>query len=108
MSSPDQASPGRDEVAGAASINNYARKHWGGLVSSYYVARTRKFLELGLASAAAGLPFSMAEMNRKAAQLSYQWQTDFGHVGALEAVGDPVDVSVEVKSTWSVYFSSCE
>jgi alpha-N-acetylglucosaminidase len=87
--------------------NDYARKHWSGLVSDYYAVRVSQYLEQALQDAAAGKPFQTNEMTRREVKLAFEFQTAFGNGYPTEPVEDVVDVSTELIKKWGLYFRAC-
>jgi alpha-N-acetylglucosaminidase len=95
-------------AAATGKPDDYARKHWQGLVSDYYAARVGQYLEQALADAAAGAPFDKGAMVRREVRLAYEWQVDVGDGKyPLEAEGDPVEVSNALIAKWGRFFSAC-
>jgi alpha-N-acetylglucosaminidase len=86
---------------------DYARKHWSGLISGYYAPRVRLYRERALADAAAAKPFDQREMDARLIELAYEWQTAFGNGYPTEPVGDAVNVSTTLISTWGHFFHAC-
>ena len=87
--------------------NDYARKQWAGLISSYYVPRVGTYLDQGLLDAEAGRALDAQALDRKLAAMALKWQTDFGNVGALRPVGDAVRVAQEMHTKYAHRFATC-
>ena len=108
MTSPD----GPVAAAGSlgdtlASINDYARKQWSGLVGDYYAPRADLYLAQALADAAARRPFNTTAMRRREARLAFEWQTAFGNGYPTSPAGDAVAVSTRMRDKWGPFFSKC-
>ena len=101
--SPGQATPGQQ----GGKCNDYARKHWAGLVGGYYAARVDEYVAQALEDSNAGRAFSQPALNRRVAKLSYNWQTDFGNIGLTNPAGDPVNVSLQLRTKYSRFFTAC-
>eukprot|EP00040_Diaphanoeca_grandis_P017313 m.90087 g.90087 ORF g.90087 m.90087 type:complete len:978 (+) comp26364_c0_seq1:96-3029(+) len=99
---PGQENPGNGDRDG-----DYARKQWGGLVGDYYATRVSLYIKQALADARKGGSMDKKALDKSLASLSYTFQTDFGNVGPLTPVGDPVAISTELKTKYASYFSSC-
>ena len=87
--------------------NDYARKHWSGLVKDYYAARVHLYTEQALVDAAQHKPFNQNALHTKLVNLAYQWQTSFGNGYPTQPVGDPATVSKDLVSKWGRFFGAC-
>eukprot|EP01050_Picozoa_sp_SAG11_P009784 SAG11_NODE_945_length_6430_cov_8.027800_1_plen_178_part_00 len=88
--------------------NDYAKKHWSGLIAGYYVPRVRLYTQDAMASIAArGQNLSSDTLNAELVKLAYEWQTSFGNGYPMEPVGESVGVSTVLISKWRRFFSTC-
>ena len=89
----------------ATEINDYARKHWAGLVGSYYAPRVEAVLAAAL-EAAPG-PLTPAARAVAVAAFQHQWVEATGGGFPLAPVGDPVAVSAALRANYAQEFSAC-
>lgn len=96
------------------SPNDYAKKHWSGLISGYYVPRVRLIKEQALATIAEHGPAATPDpenlnttKDARLAMLAYKFQTAFGNGYPLDPVGDPAVVSAALLSKWGRFFTAC-
>jgi alpha-N-acetylglucosaminidase len=89
--------------------NDYASKHWSGLVGDYYGKRAELLLAMGLEAAAAGKPVNNAKKDQILATHAYDWTTatvkDVPY--PLKPVGDAVKVSRAMHTKYSKYYATC-
>jgi alpha-N-acetylglucosaminidase len=87
---------------------DYARKHWSGLVSDYYATRVDLFTKQALLDAAKGKPFNIEATKAQRVKLAYEWQTDFGNSYPTTPESDPVTVSTALTAKWGGFFGACD
>ena len=106
--SPTNPTPPETNPTWPGTINDYARKQWSGLVSTYYAERVGLYLKQALTDSNLGhRRFNMTAVRLRQAKLAYEWQTDFGNIGAVQPTSDPISVSTELRAKYSDYFASC-
>eukprot|EP01052_Picozoa_sp_SAG31_P026067 SAG31_NODE_2335_length_5925_cov_3.925506_6_plen_359_part_00 len=107
--SPTNPTPPETNPTWPGTINDYARKQWAGLISTYYAERVGQYVEQALADANLGhRRFNTTAVRLRQAKLAYEWQTDFGNIGPTHPNGDPVRLSTELHAKYSVYFVGCD
>ena len=78
---------------GGPSINDYARKQWGGLVETYYVSgRWKITLNEMISALEQNRTFDAAKVNQHVSQFQLAWQTNFSQRFPTQAQGDAVSV----------------
>ena len=85
--------------------DDYASKHWSGLISGYYVQRAVGFLDQALVDAAAGRALNTTATDLMMATQSYVWQNSFGNPFPLTPVGDAVFVSAALRAKYAAIFA---
>ena len=81
------------------SPNDYAKKHWSGLISGYYVPRVRLHMQHP--------DPEDPSLNAALVTLAYDFQTDFGNGYPMEPVCDPASVSVALVAKYGRFFTAC-
>ena len=92
------------------SPNDYAKKHWSGLISGYYAPRVRVHMQHALAAVAKHGPAAEPDndpLNAALVKLAYEFQTAFGNGYPTEPVGDPALVSAALIAKWGHFFAAC-
>ena len=92
------------------SPNDYAKKHWSGLISGYYVPRVRLHKQHALAAIAEYGPAATADPEKiqtALVALAYEFQTSFGNGYSMEPAGDPAAISAALISKWGRFFATC-
>ena len=86
---------------------DYARKHWAGLVGTYYAARVRAVLGVALGDAARGAPLNATAVARAEAALAWEWSSAPGNPFPLLPQGDPAAVSQALRQKYGALFEQC-
>ena len=86
--------------------NDYAGKHWSGLVKDYYGERASLLLKQALMHANDKKPFTKDDMNLVKARHAYEWTTSTNEY-PTESVVDYLDISKKIFSKYEKYFKSC-
>ncbi|KAK2464643.1 hypothetical protein APHAL10511_003336 [Amanita phalloides] len=89
-----------------SSVNDYASKTWGGLVSSYYMARWNIFVNYIVATGSAD--YNYTALNARVYQFSQNWQNERWGTNPGEpngTVGSPKEVIAAVYANWTAIFS---
>ena len=86
---------------------DYAGKHWSGLLRDYYAPRARLVLEQALADAGAARPFNWKPLNRKLAELAYNWTTSHEKYPTTPQ-GDATEVSRAMLGKYGRHYAACE
>ena len=84
--------------------NDYASKHWSGLISDYYAARALVAQNMGVA--AAGQSWDDKAWKRAKAKLAYDWTTATNSY-PTQVVGDALSISTAMHAKYAPYFSAC-
>jgi alpha-N-acetylglucosaminidase len=88
--------------------DDYAAKHWAGLIADFYAVRAERILAQALSDAAAGRPLNATAVAQLKADRAYAWQNDVTPY-PTQPVGDAVDVSVEMMAKWGgAYAPYCQ
>ena len=100
-------------VANASQVpprdGDYARKHWSGLLQSYYAVRVETWMQLGVADAVAQRPLNRALGDAQEAQFAWEWQRRDTDIFPIVPVGDFVQISTMMRDKYtSKYFTSCK
>jgi alpha-N-acetylglucosaminidase len=107
--SPTNPTPPETNPTWPGTINDYARKQWAGLISTYYAERVDLYLKQALVDAnLKHRRFNTTAVRLRQAKLAYEWQTNFGNIGSTEPTGDPVNVSTALRAKYSFYFAGCK
>ena len=56
-------------------INDYAAKHWSGLIKDYYAERVKRLAAAAVSEISAGRPWTNAKADLVGATLAYEWTT---------------------------------
>jgi hypothetical protein len=88
--------------------DDYASKHWSGLIKDYYRARAVGYLDQALVDASAGRALNTSATELMMAQLAYNFQLQsFGVEYPTQPVGDFVAISTVMRSKYSSWYASC-
>ena len=87
--------------------NDYAAKHWNGLVKDFYHQRSLRVHAAALAYAEAGKPLDAHAIDLLKGRHAYEWQTASKRYPA-EPVGDAVEVSKAMLQKHAGRFASCQ
>jgi hypothetical protein len=98
--------PSNDSIVIPDGPNDYASKHWNGLIEDYYGARAKALLNLALKYAAAGQPLDPKAQDLAQAQLAHAFQTSTSPYPTTPT-GDYLAVSQAMFNKYASYFSSC-
>ena len=94
--------------AGAAKIpdgpNDYAARHYNGLINDYYVARARATLKQALVDAEGSGALNGTAIDRIYAGLAYEWTTSTAPY-PTSPVGDPLTVSADMRSKYAYAYA---
>lgn len=85
---------------------DYAGKHWSGIIRDYYAARVRLLLDQALSDASKQRSFDWKPVNRKLAELAYNWTTSRQSYPVIPQ-RDAVQVSKEMLAKYSRYYAPC-
>lgn len=86
--------------------DDYASKHWSGLIEYYYAARAKGFLDQALLDAAEGKALNTTATNLMMAQLAYNFQLNsFDVKFPTEPVGDFVAISKVMRLKYAPYYA---
>ena len=85
---------------------DYAQKHWSGLIASYYAPRVEKMTQQGVADAAAGGKLNTTAMNLVKAQHAYAWQLASDKFPTV-VTGDALAVSKAMLAKYESWYESC-
>lgn len=96
--------PAPDSPAIPDGPDDYAAKHWSGLIADFYAVRAELILAQAQADAAAGRPLNGTAVDAIKAAHAYAWQNDVAPY-PVEPVGDAVGVSVEMVAKWGGAFA---
>jgi alpha-N-acetylglucosaminidase len=89
------------------SPEDYASKHWSGLLGSYYAPRVEKITKQALADAAkAGGKLNTAAVNLLKAKHAYKWQLATEKFPTV-VTGDALAVSKAMLGKYRVWYSTC-
>ena len=86
--------------------DDYASKHWSGLIADYYGARARGILDQALLDAAAGHALNATAIDLMEATLAYTWQTSTSAYPVVP-VADAVVMSVVMAEKYGGWFEGC-
>ena len=84
---------------------DYAPKHWSGLVRDYYAPRVEVYRDQALRDHPA--PLNETALGFALAELSYDWTTAEDPPYPTEPTGDPVATSKRMYEAYGAYFGSC-
>merc|ERR1711957_613630 len=94
------------KIPGATWLQDYAGKHWSGLIRDYYAVRARLLLDQALSDADAARTLDRTVMNRRLAELAYNWTTSLEPY-PTEIQGDALEVSRAMFEKYKPYYSAC-
>ena len=89
--------------SGTTSINDYARKEWAGMLSSFYLKRWQWFLEEQGKALRENKPFDQAAFNRELREWMLAW-SDEGPRLPTQPRGDSVAISKKLVDRYSEVF----
>ena len=100
----------RPTPAGAAvkpdGPDDYASKHWSGLIKDYYRARAIGFLDQALLDAAQGKALDTKATDQMMATLAYNFQLNsFDVVYPTEPVEDAVTISAVMREKYAPWYA---
>lgn len=84
--------------------DDYASKHWSGLISDYYRARAIGFLDQALLDASAGQSLNHTATELMMATLAYKFQNTFGNPYPTSPVGDALDISIVMHTKYASFY----
>ncbi len=85
--------------------DDYASKHWSGLISGYYQARATGILDQALLDAAAGQPLNSTAIDAFEAGLAYSFQTAFPSTFPTSPVGDARVMSAVMRTKYARFYA---
>jgi len=95
---------------GAAKIpggpNDYASKHWNGLIKDYYGARAKMILKQALSDASQHRPLNQAAVDKLNAGHAYSWSTATNKYPET-VVGDALKVSKAMLQKYTPSYAAC-
>jgi alpha-N-acetylglucosaminidase len=88
--------------------DDYASKHWSGLINDYYRARAIGFLDQALLDAASGTTLNTTATDKMMATLAYTFQNTWGaNIYPTEPVGNYRDISIAMHEKWAPFYAAC-
>jgi alpha-N-acetylglucosaminidase len=84
--------------------DDYASKHWSGLISDYYRARAIGFIDQALLDASSGQSLNHTATDLMMATLAYEFQNTFGNPYPTSPVGDAVDISIIMHTKYASFY----
>eukprot|EP00943_MAST-04B_sp_MAST-4B-sp1_P003537 g3537.t1 len=87
-------------------INDYAAKHWSGLIKDYYAERVKRLTTAAVTELSAGRPWTDAKADKLEATLAYEWTTGTKRYPTT-SVGDALEVSTSMHRKYATVFAGC-
>lgn len=86
--------------------NDYASKHWSGLVKDYYGVRASLLLQQALKDASEGRPMDKDIVEQIKAEHAYNW-TISQKKYPVDPIGDYIEISTTMHQKYTPYFQMC-
>lgn len=86
--------------------NDYARKHWSGLIRDYYAVRAELLVHQAVVDGLAGKALNTSAVSSTQGELAYNWTTSTVPYPSLPT-GDYVSLSANMRDKYGIYFEGC-